>query len=69
MRLLVNHMPGKIYLNIIRCKREPRFECELQVEYDANIENCPSYTKAEFNSRGNLSLQLNYHISWCYSVQ
>ena len=37
MRLLVNHMQGKIYLNIIRCKREPRykrelrFECELQV--------------------------------------
>ena len=21
------------------------------------------------NSRGNLSLHLNYHISWCYSVQ
>ena len=56
-------MQGKIYLNIIRCKREPHFECELQVEYDVNIENCPSYT------RGNLSLQLNYHISWCYSVQ
>ena len=37
MRLLVNLMQGKIYLNIIRCKRELRynrklrFECELQV--------------------------------------
>ena len=37
MRLLVNHMQGKIYLNIIRYKRELRykrkirFECELQV--------------------------------------
>ena len=37
MRLLVNHMQGKIYLNTIRYKRELRykrklrFECELQV--------------------------------------
>ena len=37
MRLLVNHMQGKICLNIIRYKRELRykrdlrFECELQV--------------------------------------
>ena len=37
MRVLVNHMQGKIYLNIIRYKRELRykhelrFECELQV--------------------------------------
>ena len=31
MRLLVNHMQGKIYLNTIRYKREIRFECELQV--------------------------------------
>ena len=37
MRLLVNHMQGKIHLNIIRYKREHRykrelrFECELQV--------------------------------------
>ena len=37
MRLLVNHIQGKIYLNIIRYKRELcykrelRFECELQV--------------------------------------
>ena len=37
MRLIVNHMQGKIYLNIIRnkgelrYKRELRFECELQV--------------------------------------
>ena len=31
MRLLVNHMQGKIYLNIIRYKRELRFEYELQV--------------------------------------
>ena len=31
MRLLVNHMQGKIYLNIIRYKRELRFECEPQV--------------------------------------
>ena len=37
MRLLVNHMQDKIYLNIIRYKRELRykrefrFECELQV--------------------------------------
>ena len=37
MRLLVNHMQGKIYSNIIRqkrelrYKRELRFECELQV--------------------------------------
>ena len=30
MGLLVNHMQGKIYLNIIRHKRELRFECELQ---------------------------------------
>ena len=33
MRLPVNHMQGKIYLNIlIRYKRELRFECELQVQ-------------------------------------
>ena len=37
MRVLVNHMQGEIYLNIIRYKRELRhkhelrFECELQV--------------------------------------
>ena len=37
MRLLVNHFQGKIYLNIIRYKRElrykreVRFDCELQV--------------------------------------
>ena len=30
MGLLVKHMQGKIYLNIIRQKRELRFECELQ---------------------------------------
>ena len=29
MRLLANHMQGKIYL--IRYKRELRFRCELQV--------------------------------------
>ena len=32
MRLLVNHMQGKIYVNIIRYKRELSFECELRVE-------------------------------------
>ena len=31
MRFLVNHMQGKIYLNVIRYKRELRFEFELQV--------------------------------------
>ena len=31
MRLPVNHMQGKIYINIICYKRELRFECELQV--------------------------------------
>ena len=45
MRLLVNHMQGKIYLNIIRYKRELRFErklrfeCELQV-YISHACNC-----------------------------
>ena len=29
MGLLVNHMQGKIYLNITRHKRELCFECEL----------------------------------------
>ena len=31
MRLLANHMQGKIYLNTIRYKRKLRFEFELQV--------------------------------------
>ena len=31
MRLLVNHMQGKVYVNMIRYKREFHFECELQV--------------------------------------
>ena len=31
MRLLVNHMQGKSYLNIIRYKRDLPFECEHQV--------------------------------------
>ena len=31
MRYLVNHMQGKIAINIIRYKRKVRFECELQV--------------------------------------
>ena len=31
MRLLGNHMPDKIYINIIRYKRELRFQIELQV--------------------------------------
>ena len=30
MRLPVNHMQGKIYINIIRYKPELCFECELQ---------------------------------------
>ena len=41
MRLLVSHMQGKIYLNIIRYKRELRFECELQV-YISHACNCMS---------------------------
>ena len=31
MRLLVNHMQGKIFINKIRYKRERRIKCELQV--------------------------------------
>ena len=31
MRLLANHMQGKIYINVIRYKRELRFESVLQV--------------------------------------
>ena len=36
MRLLVNHIQGEIYLNIIRYKRELRLECELQVQHACN---------------------------------
>ena len=41
MRLPVNHMQGKIYLNIIRYKLELRFECGLQV-YISHVCNCIS---------------------------
>ena len=37
MRLLVNHMQGKIYLNIIRYKRELRYKHELRFEYELQV--------------------------------
>ena len=43
MRLLVNHRQGKIYLNIIRYKRELRFEYELHDQvYISHACNCIS---------------------------
>ena len=36
MRLLVNHMQGQIYMNIIRYKHEFRLECELQIRHACN---------------------------------
>ena len=47
MRLLVNHMQGKIYTNKIRYKRELRFKCELQV-YIRHACKCMSIKKTIF---------------------
>ena len=37
MRLLINHMQGKICLNIIRYKRELRYKCELRFKCELQV--------------------------------
>ena len=68
MRLLVNHMQGKIYLNIIRDKRELRYKRELRFsEPHISSFKVQNYTKPLLNNISNChykpSIQMRYMIA------
>ena len=67
MRLPVDHMQGKIYLNIIRYKRELRFECELQVQI-RHACNCMSIKNTPYFTHKSLEGQLKPWKNLIYDI-
>ena len=67
MRSLVNHMQGKIYINIIRYKCELRFECENQV-YIRHACNCISTKNTLYFTHKSLEGQLKHWKNLIYDI-
>ena len=67
MRLLVNHMQGKIYINIIRYKRELRFECKLQVQI-RHACNCMLTKNTLYFTHKSLEGQLKHGKNIMYDI-
>ena len=66
---LYNYMDVNVKsLGYISELRNNSLRCKTPILCNGSVFKFPTQFLKR-NSRGNLSLHLNYHISWCYSIQ